>query len=221
MFGSRIVARWPQHPVLDGLDTIELLLDAGCEHDYYASDITRTFPVSGKFTAVQRAVYEVVLEAQLAAIDKVRPGNDWNDPHEAAVRVITDAYRAEWAKLGKAEAELPLLGVNRHIVIADSDEEAFEIARVAYPAWLGSLLLLWRERGVDPGIRFPQDAAEAIEGRFLFAGTAASVRESIAELVGATGINYLLCRFAFGNMPFEASLRSVAIFIDEVLPAFD
>jgi Xaa-Pro aminopeptidase len=66
-----------------------LLLDAGCEHDYYASDITRTFPVSGRFSPVQRAVYEVVLEAQLAAIDKVRPGNHWNQPHEAAVRVVT------------------------------------------------------------------------------------------------------------------------------------
>jgi Xaa-Pro aminopeptidase len=66
-----------------------LLLDAGCEHDYYASDITRTFPVGGKFTPAQRAVYEVVLEAQLAAIDKVRPGNHWNQPHEAAVRAVT------------------------------------------------------------------------------------------------------------------------------------
>ncbi|HLW24911.1 MAG TPA: aminopeptidase P N-terminal domain-containing protein [Steroidobacteraceae bacterium] len=66
-----------------------LLLDAGCEHDYYASDITRTFPVNGRFSPVQRAVYEVVLEAQLAAIDKVRPGNHWNEPHEAAVRAIT------------------------------------------------------------------------------------------------------------------------------------
>jgi Xaa-Pro aminopeptidase len=73
-----------------------LLLDAGCELDYYASDITRTFPVSGRFTAVQRAVYEVVLEAQLAAIDKVRPGNHWNQPHEAAVRVVTQGL----AKLG-------------------------------------------------------------------------------------------------------------------------
>jgi Xaa-Pro aminopeptidase len=66
-----------------------LLLDAGCEHDYYASDITRTFPLSGRFTPAQRAVYEVVLEAQIAAIDKVRPGNHWNQPHEAAVRAIT------------------------------------------------------------------------------------------------------------------------------------
>jgi Xaa-Pro aminopeptidase len=90
-----------------------LLLDAGCEHDYYASDITRTFPVSGKFTAVQRAVYEVVLEAQLAAIDKVRPGNHWNDPHEAAVRVITQGLaklkllQGTTAKLIKEQAYLP------------------------------------------------------------------------------------------------------------------
>ena len=66
-----------------------LLLDAGCEHDYYASDITRTFPVNGRFTPAQRAVYDVVLDAQAAAIDKVRAGNHWNQPHEAAVRVIT------------------------------------------------------------------------------------------------------------------------------------
>jgi Xaa-Pro aminopeptidase len=89
-----------------------LLLDAGCEHDYYASDITRTFPVSGRFTAVQRAVYEIVLEAQLAAIDKVRSGNHWNHPHEAAVRVITQGLvklgllKGKPAALIKSEAYL-------------------------------------------------------------------------------------------------------------------
>jgi len=66
-----------------------LLIDAGCELDYYASDITRTFPVNGRFTPEQRAVYEIVLEAQDAAIEKTVKGNHWNDPHDAAVRVIT------------------------------------------------------------------------------------------------------------------------------------
>lgn len=66
-----------------------LLIDAGCELDYYASDITRTLPVSGTFSAEQRAVYEIVYEAQLAAIDKSCKGNHWNDPHDAAVKVIT------------------------------------------------------------------------------------------------------------------------------------
>jgi Xaa-Pro aminopeptidase len=67
-----------------------VLIDAGAEYQYYAADITRTFPVNGRFTAPQRALYEVVLEAQKEAIAKVRPGNHWNDPHEAAVRVLTE-----------------------------------------------------------------------------------------------------------------------------------
>ncbi|MGA7179139.1 MAG: Xaa-Pro aminopeptidase [Thiobacillaceae bacterium] len=66
-----------------------LLIDAGCELGGYASDITRTFPVNGKFSGVQRAVYEIVLHAQHAAIDAVRPGAHWNEPHDVAVRILT------------------------------------------------------------------------------------------------------------------------------------
>jgi Xaa-Pro aminopeptidase len=90
-----------------------LLLDAGCEHDYYASDITRTFPVGGRFSPAQRAIYEVVLEAQLAAIERVRPGNHWNQPHEAAVRAITQGLvrlgilKGSVARLIKEQAYLP------------------------------------------------------------------------------------------------------------------
>lgn len=66
-----------------------LLIDAGCELDCYASDITRTFPVNGRFSGEQRAVYDVVLAAQLAAIEETRVGNHWNRPHEVAVRILT------------------------------------------------------------------------------------------------------------------------------------
>ncbi len=66
-----------------------LLIDAGAEYESYASDITRTFPVNGIFSEAQKAVYEVVLKAQLAAIEAVQPGNHWNDPHEAAVHAVT------------------------------------------------------------------------------------------------------------------------------------
>jgi Xaa-Pro aminopeptidase len=65
-----------------------LLIDAGCELDGYASDITRTFPVGRAYSAAQREIYELVLAAQGAAIGKVRPGAAWNEPHEAAVRVL-------------------------------------------------------------------------------------------------------------------------------------
>ena len=66
-----------------------LLIDAGAEYDFYAGDITRTFPVNGKFTPSQKALYTIVLNAQKAAIAAVKPGNHWNQPHEAAVRVLT------------------------------------------------------------------------------------------------------------------------------------
>ena len=65
-----------------------LLIDAGCELDGYASDITRTFPVNGRFSGPQKAVYELVLAAQQAAIAAVKPGNSWIAPHEAAVNVL-------------------------------------------------------------------------------------------------------------------------------------
>ncbi len=67
-----------------------LLIDAGAEYQMYASDITRTFPVNGKFTKVQKQLYDWVLKAQLAAIETIRPGNHWMQPHEAAVRVLTE-----------------------------------------------------------------------------------------------------------------------------------
>jgi len=100
-------SRWPAYPSIVGAgdnacilhytrndDTISdgdlILIDAGCELDYYASDITRTFPANGRFSDAQRKMYQLVLDAQYAAIEAVKPGNHWNQPHEAAVRVLTE-----------------------------------------------------------------------------------------------------------------------------------
>ena len=69
-----------------------LLIDAGCELDGYASDITRTFPVNGRFSGAQREVYELVLAAQTAAVRNVKVGNHWEQPHEAAVRVLAQGF---------------------------------------------------------------------------------------------------------------------------------
>jgi Xaa-Pro aminopeptidase len=79
-----------------------LLIDAGAEYDYYAADITRTFPVNGRFSKPQRALYEVVLEAQAAAIEQVQPGNHWNEPHEAAVEVLAQGLVALGLIKGRA-----------------------------------------------------------------------------------------------------------------------
>jgi Xaa-Pro aminopeptidase len=82
-----------------------LLVDAGAEYQSYASDITRTWPVGGRFTPAQREVYEVVLEAQLAAIAATKPGNHWNQAHEAAVEVVTRGL----VSLGLLKGRVPSL----------------------------------------------------------------------------------------------------------------
>ncbi|MGV8835646.1 Xaa-Pro aminopeptidase [Cellvibrio sp.] len=79
-----------------------VLIDAGCELDYYAADITRTFPVSGKFSPEQKALYDICLQAQLEAIAECKPGKHWNDPHEATVRVITEGL----VKIGLLEGDV-------------------------------------------------------------------------------------------------------------------
>jgi len=81
-----------------------VLIDAGCEYQYYASDITRTFPVSGKFSEEQKAIYELVLKAQLEAIKAVKPGNHWDDPHTVTVKVITEGLVKLGILKGKVDA---------------------------------------------------------------------------------------------------------------------
>jgi len=70
-----------------------LLIDAGAEYAGYAADISRTFPVNGRFSPAQKDAYEIVLAAQAAAIAEVRPGNHWNAPHEAAVRMLVQGMK--------------------------------------------------------------------------------------------------------------------------------
>ena len=101
-----------------------LLIDAGCEIDHYASDITRTFPVSGTFTPAQRSIYELVLKAQYAAIAKVKPGKRWNEPHDTAVRVLTQGL----VKLGLLNGPLNKL-------IKDGAYRRFYMHRTGH--WLG------------------------------------------------------------------------------------
>ncbi len=101
-----------------------LLIDAGCEVDGYASDITRTFPVNGKFDAAQRDVYQLVLAAQAAAIAQVAPGAAWNAPHDAAVRVLVQ---------GLIEFGLCAGGVDQ--VIETGDYKKFYMHRTGH--WLG------------------------------------------------------------------------------------
>jgi Xaa-Pro aminopeptidase len=101
-----------------------LLIDAGCELDGYASDITRTFPVSGTFSAAQRDVYRLVLAAQAAAIESIKPGNAWDAPHAAAVRVLAQGM-----------LDLGLLEGSLDGVIESESYKRFYMHRTGH--WLG------------------------------------------------------------------------------------
>jgi Xaa-Pro aminopeptidase len=101
-----------------------LLIDAGAEYGYYASDVTRTFPVSGKFTPEQRAVYELVLRAQLAAIDAVRPGATVESIHDLTVSVLAEGM-----------IELGLLEGSKSAVIEKGEYKKFYMHRTSH--WLG------------------------------------------------------------------------------------
>lgn len=101
-----------------------LLIDAGCSYNYYNSDITRTFPINGKFTAEQKILYELVLEAQKQAIAEVKPGNAFNVPHNQAVRVLTEGL----VELGLLKGEIDKL-------IEEEKYKPFYMHRTSH--WLG------------------------------------------------------------------------------------
>jgi len=101
-----------------------LLIDAGCELDGYASDITRTFPVNGRFSGPQKDLYELVLAAQTSAIEAIRPGNHWNAPHEAALQVLIRGFIDLGLCKGTADA-----------VLESGDYRRFYMHRTGH--WLG------------------------------------------------------------------------------------
>jgi Xaa-Pro aminopeptidase len=101
-----------------------MLLDAGCEVGYYTADVTRTFPVSGKFSEAQREVYEAVLEAQQAGIEKVRPGAKFQEVHDEAARVLV-----------KNLVKLGILNGDPNDLIARGQHRRFFMHRTSH--WLG------------------------------------------------------------------------------------
>ena len=101
-----------------------ILIDAGCEVNHYASDITRTFPANGRFSTEQKALYELVLQAQFAAIEAVKPGNDFNQPHEVVLQILTQGL-----------VDLGLLNGDVDELIKNEAYKPFYMHRTSH--WLG------------------------------------------------------------------------------------
>jgi alkanesulfonate monooxygenase SsuD/methylene tetrahydromethanopterin reductase-like flavin-dependent oxidoreductase (luciferase family) len=137
-------------------------------------------------------------------------------------RPLTDAYRAEWKELGKRDVEIPLLGLTRHIVVADTDAQARRIAQRAYRPWRRHMELLWEQKGVPFPLQgvLPDEFDPLQRSGHGFAGTPAGAREYIAEQAEEGGVNYFVCDLAFGDITFDEAKRSVELFAKEVMPAF-
>jgi alkanesulfonate monooxygenase SsuD/methylene tetrahydromethanopterin reductase-like flavin-dependent oxidoreductase (luciferase family) len=134
----------------------------------------------------------------------------------ATVRALVDAYFEAW-KDGNGAAP-PLVGMQRHVVVADTDTEALGSAREAYRRWYESLTHLWRQFGA-----VPQAFADSLEGAIgrdaAVVGSPATVRAEVERQLAATGANYFVGRFLFGTLPVERALRSIELFSREVMPA--
>jgi Xaa-Pro aminopeptidase len=152
---TSIVAGGPNSCILHYIDNNAelhdgdlLLIDAGAEIDCYASDLTRTFPVNGKFSAEQKEIYEIVLAAQQAAMEKALPGFHWDEMHEAAVRIICQGL-----------IDIGLLQGTVDSVIEDKSFQRFYMHRTGH--WIGmdvhdvgdyKIDQEWRE--LEPGMTF-------------------------------------------------------------------
>jgi alkanesulfonate monooxygenase SsuD/methylene tetrahydromethanopterin reductase-like flavin-dependent oxidoreductase (luciferase family) len=139
----------------------------------------------------------------------------------ARAALCLDRYRAEWAARGKTPGAEPFLGIARHIVVGETDEEARRIARAGYRKWRASLAHLWSSRGVP----FPLEATHPPEWDgfeatgFGIAGTPRAVREYVSAQAGQAHANFMLCQMVFGAMRYEEALHSMQLFSRDVIPA--
>jgi alkanesulfonate monooxygenase SsuD/methylene tetrahydromethanopterin reductase-like flavin-dependent oxidoreductase (luciferase family) len=142
-----------------------------------------------------------------------------NLPAEA-VRAITDRYREHWAGLGRDPKRIPFMGMNRHMVIAETDREAMEIGRRAYRRWYANFTSLWRRRNIalPKNIAYSEEFDGIVKSGQAIAGSPQTVREAIARQTAQSGVNYVLMRLAFGDLSLEESLHSADLFAREVMP---
>jgi alkanesulfonate monooxygenase SsuD/methylene tetrahydromethanopterin reductase-like flavin-dependent oxidoreductase (luciferase family) len=141
---------------------------------------------------------------------------------DGGVKAVADAYRAEWKAQGGSDADIPRIGVFRHVVVAATEDKAREAMRSAYRQWRHHMAFLWEWGGIPfpIGAVYP-DEFDALEGMHMgVAGTPETVRRYITETVDRTGINYFVADMAFGSLPYEVAARSVELFAKQIMPAF-
>jgi alkanesulfonate monooxygenase SsuD/methylene tetrahydromethanopterin reductase-like flavin-dependent oxidoreductase (luciferase family) len=136
------------------------------------------------------------------------------------VREITDCYRAEWAAGGHLPERLPLLGINRFVIAADSDREAMALGRRAWPSFHAGFMKLWKLHGTQPRFaRLPEDFDTLVAHGGAIAGSPGTIHDKVHAMTGEAGANYFISQFSFGDLRQEEVLHSVDIFAREMMPA--
>ena len=135
-------------------------------------------------------------------------------------RDIVTRYRADWAAAGRMSGDLPMIGISRHIVVAETDAEARRIAEEAYRPWREALEFLFQRSHVAFPLAesYPQRFDELAAIGHGIAGSPTTVLQFLKELTRETGVNYIACHMIFGTMRFEAAATSVRLFAREVMP---
>lgn len=142
-----------------------------------------------------------------------------NAPAEIA-RGIIERYRAAWTAAGHPIATQPFVGTTRHIVVAPTDREADEIAARAYLVWYSSFIHLFRKHNATPRFAsYADNYADVRKTGLVIAGSPARVLAELRSISDSSSLNYLLCRFAFGDLSIAESMRSVELFAAHVMPA--
>ena len=141
---------------------------------------------------------------------------------DAGVKALTDAYRAAWQAEGNSLANIPLCGVFRHVVVAETDAKARTAMQDAYRQWRHHMEFLWDWGGIPFPISavYPKDFDTLESMHMGVAGSPETVRRYIAETVERTGVNYFVSDMIFGSLPYETAAHSVDLFAKEVMPAF-
>jgi alkanesulfonate monooxygenase SsuD/methylene tetrahydromethanopterin reductase-like flavin-dependent oxidoreductase (luciferase family) len=138
----------------------------------------------------------------------------------AKVREITDRYRAEWAAIGNSPDDIPLLGINRFVIAADTDREAMELGRRAWPAFYASFMKLWKKHDTQPRYaRIPEDFDTLVKNGGALAGSLGTIRDYVTNMAGDAGASYFISQFSFGDLSHAEVTHSAGIFAREVLPA--
>jgi alkanesulfonate monooxygenase SsuD/methylene tetrahydromethanopterin reductase-like flavin-dependent oxidoreductase (luciferase family) len=142
-----------------------------------------------------------------------------------AYRAFVKKYREVWAQHHADRQRLnphvgePRIGINRQVVVADTDEEAEAIVRAAHPRWAASFVKLWADHG-DTTYQHRVNIDLAFQHETMLVGSPARVREQVARLIETAGIDYVICAFAWGDLTLAQSLRSLQLFAEHVMPAF-